>query len=136
MDTQRLSGIQADDLEANRISIQEIATIQNTETKSNDYCTSYRFNIFATFIYVAVILATLFNPEIHGISKPPCPRNKGLLNGKCVTYCSIQNFVDGLTGGTFEQALSKCLYSCPDGVVMNGRCVKTNMNEFFDDAAK
>ncbi len=85
---------------------------------------------------VTGIITSLLSPEIHGIEKPPCPPKKGLLNGECVTYCSIQNFIDGLTGGTFEEALSKCLYSCPDGVVMDGRCENKDMNEFFDDGAK
>ena len=106
------------------------------EGETRHFCTSYRFNCLLAFLFVAGIITTLFNPEIHGIEKPPCPPKQGLFNGKCVTYCSIQNFVDGLTGETFEEALSKCLFSCPDGVIMYGKCVKKDINEFFDDGAK
>ena len=45
-------------------------------------------------------------------------------------------FVDGLTNQIFEEALSKCLFNCPDGEVANGSCVKIDMNKFIDDAAE
>jgi len=71
--------------------------------------------------------------------KPPCPPKQGLLDGECVTYCSIDNFVNRYTNETFEEALSKCIYSCPDGLILNeyyDRCVKPDIYEFFNTSAE
>merc|ERR1711935_54106 len=96
--------------------IRVVSANQNSNVKSRQCYSVYRINCFTKLLFIVGTITLLLTPEIRGVEKPPCPDKQGLFNGECITYCNIDDFLNRYTNETFEEAISKCIYSCPDGL--------------------